>query len=91
MSARKHPAPCDNPLCRRQIEPDRAHSLDLAQVRPDGTRGSWMLCDIGCLRQYLAICDVKSRADTERCPTCQHRHVNSTECCTLCGHRTVRP
>ncbi len=63
MSARKYPYTCDNPLCRKSIEPDQPYSIELAQFLPDlGVRGRWHLCNAECVRQYLALCVLKDAA-----------------------------
>ena len=66
MGRRKYPRPCDNPLCRKPIQPDQVHSLTIRQVWPDGFRRSWEVCDPVCLRQYLALCAARDDAQARR-------------------------
>lgn len=70
---------CANPVCRAEIDPRQEDSIELAQLqRPDPDAGAawitWYLCDTTCVRQYLALCDMKARASA----AC-HDHPNRAE------------
>lgn len=64
MSARKFAYTlCDNPLCRRSTLP--GNRIDLGQAHGRGMN-RWYFCDLECMEQYLALCEVKERAERTR-------------------------
>lgn len=66
MTARRSPAAptCANPVCSAPVDLEAPDAIELAQAQA-GRKVRWVLCDTRCLRIWIALCDVKFRAESE--------------------------